>query len=254
MIDIPKYQKDFSLNSQIMLDYEKRIPKIDKVINVLKDAGVLSKKKGKLVIDIGCSGGFFISSMVPFFEHVIGLDIDNYALVEAKKSNENKGVLFIAADSMLLPLPDNSVDLIICNHVYEHVPDSVKLFSEIYRVLNNDGACYYGAASRLTLFEPHYFLPFLSWLPKWIAHYYMSVTGKGDFYYEKLRTYWGIKKLIRKFNVYDYTLEIVMDPDRFSARDIIPKDGLIDKIPLVLWKAFYWLLPGYIFILRKREY
>ena len=81
----------------------------------------------------------------------------------------------------------------------------------------------------------------------------MSVTGKGDYYYEKLRTYWGIKKLIKKFDVYDYTLEIVTDPDRFSARDIIPKDGLIDKIPIVLWKAFYWLLPGYIFILKKGE-
>lgn len=59
MVDTPKYQKDYSLNSQIILDYEKRKPKIDKVISVLKDAGVLVKEKKKLAINISCSGGFF---------------------------------------------------------------------------------------------------------------------------------------------------------------------------------------------------
>ncbi len=251
MAEKPVYQKDYSLLSPVLLDYEKRKPKIDKMMSVLKDAGVFDTGKCRLALDIGCSGGFFAESLASFFEKIIGIDIDSLALIKAKESNENQNVFYMTADSMFIPLQDNSVDLIICNHVYEHVPDPVRLFSEIYRVLDNEGVCYFGAASRLTLFEPHYHLPFLTWLPKWMAHYYMRLMRKGEYYYENLRTYWGIKELIKKFKVYDYTLKIVAAPDKFAARDLIPQHGLIEKIPLIVWKSLYWILPGYIFILKK---
>ena len=34
---------------------------------------------------------------------------------------------------------DNSFDLVICNHVLEHIEDDVKALKEIYRVLNSNG-------------------------------------------------------------------------------------------------------------------
>jgi SAM-dependent methyltransferase len=252
MADIPKYQKYYSVHSPVLLDYGRRKPKVEKMLSILRDAGAFDSGRRKLALDIGCSGGFFIESLALHFEQVLGLDIDSIALAEAMNNRSSERVNYIAADSMFLPFADNSVDLIICNHVYEHVPDAVRLFSEIFRVLDDNGMCYFGAASRLTLLEPHYHLPFLSWLPKFLAHYYMRVMKKGDYYYENLRTYWGIKKLIRKFRLHDYTLNVVENPDRYAARDIIPKNSLIERIPVVLWKAFYWFLPGYIFILKKQ--
>jgi ubiquinone/menaquinone biosynthesis C-methylase UbiE len=155
-------------------------------------------------------------------------------------------------DSMALPFEPGAVDLILCNHVYEHVPDIEKLFDEIERVLRVGGKCYLGAASRLTVMEPHYHLPFLSWLPKKIANAYMRLFNKGDHYYENLKTFWQIKKYISRFEVSDYTLKILADPDKYHCRDLMPSSSVIDRIPKMLWKVFYFFLPTYIFVLTKR--
>lgn len=247
----PQYQKDLSLSSPILLDPQYKQPKVAKMLSILADTGVVSDIPKMLAVDIGCSRGFFTTGLAPYFAHVMGIDIDTHALKIARKENTHPHIHYVAGDSSNLPLEDNSVDLVVCNHVYEHVPNAEKLFAEIYRVLSADGVCYLGAASRLTVIEPHYHLPFLSWLPKSCAHLYMKSVGKGDAYYENLRTYWGIRRLISNFDVLDYTLKVVAQPDRFNARDLLPKGGLLEKIPRFVWKLFYSFLPSYILILKK---
>ena len=45
----------------------------------------------------------------------------------------------LGIDSESMDFIDNSFDLVICNHVLEHIEDDVKALKEIYRVLNNNG-------------------------------------------------------------------------------------------------------------------
>lgn len=251
MKDIPKYQKDYSTHAPAVLRSDTRKIKAGKMLSILKDAGLLENPEG-VALDIGCSGGFFVTALSQYYSYVIGLDIDSDALKIADQEFNTNKTVFLAADSMVLPLSDESIDLVICNHVYEHVPDSDRLFSEIYRVLKNDGGVYFGAASRLTLIEPHYHLPFLSWLPKKIAHTYMRLMKRGDYYYENLRTNKGIHKLIKNFKIKDYTLKVIKEPDKYEARDLIKQGSLVEKIPLFVWKACYKILPGYIYILSKK--
>ena len=248
---VPKYQNDLSLQSPILLDYEYKRPKVEKMLAILRDAGSIVAEKKPLAVDIGCSGGFFTSAIAPYFKEVIGVDIDRHALRSASEQRHHGNLHYLAADSLNLPLADTSVDLVICNHVYEHVPEPERMFKEIFRVLKEDGICYLGAASRWTLVEPHYHLPLLSWLPKPLAHRYMRWTGKGRYYYENLRSHGGICRLIRNFSVDDYTLKVIADPDRYHARDLIPKDKWLDKIPMWAWRLAYYVLPTYILILRK---
>lgn len=248
-----EYQQNLSLQSPILLDYEYKLPKVKKMLAILTDADAIGAQRKRLAVDIGCSGGFFTSAITPYFEQVLGLDIDIHALKVARGKSGSENLSYIAGDSLKLPLLDKSVDLIICNHVYEHVPYPEQMFNEISRVLSSEGVCYLGVASRLTLIEPHYHLPFLSWLPKSFAHKYMRLFSKGDYYYENLRTYAGIMSLIRDFKIKDYTLAILADPAKYHAHDLLPEKGLLRRIPLIAWKIFYRVLPTYIFILRKHN-
>lgn len=243
------YQDNLLDKSPILMDADYKRLKVQKMLAVLNDADMLGRADS-VAVDVGCSVGFFCKALAPWFGQVHGLDIDVNA-IERASGGAPCNVNFQVGDSMNLPFANETVDLIVCNHVYEHVPDAIRLFDEIYRVLKPGAACYLGAASRLTVIEPHYHLPFLSWLPKAVAHRYMRLFGKGTEYYENLRTYWGIRRLVRKFELTDYTLKIVERPDHFCARDLIPARGVISRIPMFLWRLAYPLLPSYIFILKK---
>ncbi len=45
----------------------------------------------------------------------------------------------VKADICNLPFPDNTYDLILCNHVLEHIADDIKAMHELYRVLKPGG-------------------------------------------------------------------------------------------------------------------
>jgi len=45
----------------------------------------------------------------------------------------------VKADICNLPFEDNSYDVILCNHVLEHIPDDTKAMQELYRVLKPSG-------------------------------------------------------------------------------------------------------------------
>ncbi|GEP49524.1 SAM-dependent methyltransferase [Flavobacterium noncentrifugens] len=62
----------------------------------------------------------------------------------------------VKADICNLPFADNSYDIILCNHVLEHIPDDTKAMEELYRVLKPGGMGIFQIPqdlSRATTFE-----------------------------------------------------------------------------------------------------
>ncbi|WP_285649025.1 class I SAM-dependent methyltransferase [Allomuricauda sp. NBRC 101325] len=51
----------------------------------------------------------------------------------------NSPLADVKADICNLPFADNSFDVILCNHVLEHIPDDTKAMQELYRVLKPGG-------------------------------------------------------------------------------------------------------------------
>ena len=51
----------------------------------------------------------------------------------------NSPLADIKSDICNLPFKNNSFDLILCNHVLEHIPDHNKAISELYRILKKGG-------------------------------------------------------------------------------------------------------------------
>lgn len=51
----------------------------------------------------------------------------------------NSPLADVKADICDLPFGENEYDIILCNHVLEHIPDDTKAMQELYRVLKPDG-------------------------------------------------------------------------------------------------------------------
>jgi SAM-dependent methyltransferase len=51
----------------------------------------------------------------------------------------NSPLADVKADICDLPFQDNSFDVILCNHVLEHIPDDTKAMTELYRVMKPGG-------------------------------------------------------------------------------------------------------------------
>jgi len=246
------YQYSFSRQAPVILDAEKRRFKANKVAAVIRDY-VGNDLSHFICLDIGCSGGIFAQSLSPLFKRIIAFDIDREAVSLAQKQCAGPNICYVLADSMRIPLQDRSVDVVLCNHVYEHVPDARQLMNEIDRVLKDDGFCYFTAATWFIIKEPHYNLYFLSWLPRTLANLYVRITGRGKFYYEELLNLRQLRRLVSGFSVEDYTLKIITQPKKFHAEDVISEKNPLTRLPLFLLRLLYFFIPTYVWILSKRK-
>ena len=249
---IPKrgYQPHLSRGDFVLKDVEGRTQKFKKIISVLQDFHPGTRSLNCL--DIGCSSGIITSLLGNHFQMSIGMDIDQEAIRYARDQSSSPHVRFLMADSMALPFHDNSLDVIVCNHIYEHVPYADQMMDEVYRVLKEDGFCYFSAGNKYMVIEGHYGLPFLSWVPKPIAHCYLKITGKGSFYYEEHLSLRGLKKLVKKFRISDYTLPIIRNPEKFFATDLFDPKSFLYKCIRSLATYFYPWIPTFIWVLTKR--
>jgi arsenite methyltransferase len=102
-------------------------------------------KAGDTVIDLGSGAGndcFVARALVGEKGKVIGVDMTE-AMIEKARLNADKlgyaNVEFRLGDIEKLPVTANKADVIISNCVLNLVPDKVKAFYEIYRVLKPGG-------------------------------------------------------------------------------------------------------------------
>ena len=175
-------------------------------------------------LEVGCGTGIIADEL----ERRLGTPVYRIDLYQAVIERRNHAV---AGSAVCLPLRDASVGVVICNHLYEHVSDRPSLFQELYRVLKPGGICYVAAGNKWAVIEPHYRLPFLSWLPRSIASRYIRVTGRGETYEGiDFSSYWQLTEwMVRAgFDVEDRT-------ERFVDSNI---DSELAAFWVTLWKVF----------------
>jgi len=250
-----KYQYHYTTNYVAkghMYDEKERTQKAEKIIAVLSD--YLGETNTLSILDVSCSTGIMCGALASRFAKVFGIDIDAEAVAHARSQNNSENVEFHVMDALNTSFPEGSFNVVICNQMYEHVPDARQLLREIYRVLAPGGVCYFGATNRLKIVETHYGrLPFLSYLPKPLAHLYLRILRRGKFYYETLHTGTTLKRLCSDFERIDYTQKVVMDPVKFMATDVVSSGTIAQWGALAMLKFAYWAFPGYIWLLKKPE-
>lgn len=238
-------QLAYSETQSKMLDEAERRKKAGKIVSVLQHFLGRDDLSRLTVLDLGCSTGFISDELGQAGANVIGVDIDEPGLGRAKQRFGGK-IPFLCADGERLPCRDATVDVVVFNHIYEHVVDPDAVMAEIRRVLKPAGVVYLGLGNRLGIVEPHYKLPFLSWLPHGLADRYVSVLGRADQYHERFRTRAGLKKLCRGLTVWDYTYTVLSEPARFHTDNMVPP-RLTGASPM-LWKGLSPIIPTFVWI------
>ena len=94
------------------------------------------KKKGGLLLDIGCAGGFFLKVARDKGWFVKGVEVSDYA---AQFAREQLGLNVTTGFLKGANYQDGEFDVITMFDVIEHVPDPVEEMREINRVMKTDG-------------------------------------------------------------------------------------------------------------------
>ena len=96
----------------------------------------LNRRRYHTVLEVGCGTGKNTLLLAQLGQRVCALDLSVGMLEQAKGKIKSERVLFAVADlTEDWPCKTESVDLIVCNLVLEHVRDLSLIFSEAHRSL-----------------------------------------------------------------------------------------------------------------------
>ena len=157
-----------------VLDLDSRRLKAIKIERLLD---LSSRAQPMRMLEIGTGSG----GIAHYFGTHPSLRIEVDAVDIVDNRGIDGGYRFHLVVDTTLPFPDASFDVVLTNHVIEHVGDrraQLAHLLEIRRVLRSDGIGYLAVPNRWQLVEPHYKLAFLSWWPHaWRSAYLKRMRG-----------------------------------------------------------------------------
>jgi glycosyltransferase involved in cell wall biosynthesis/SAM-dependent methyltransferase len=102
--------------------------------------GIIMRQGKGVILDLGCGEGQTLKAIenMRCLTFTIGIDMSS----ERVRVMRAQGLRGVVADGLKLPFADESVSVVVCRHVIEHVPDDVALIREIGRILRPQGFLY----------------------------------------------------------------------------------------------------------------
>jgi SAM-dependent methyltransferase len=203
-----------------------------------------------LWVDVGCGSGGIAAALAPRIRNMVGIDPEPWERWNVW-THEHPNLTFLRGsyDSAPPVMAPDSADVVICNQVYEHVPDPVALIRFIHLILKPGGYCYFAGPNLLFPVEPHVFWPFVHWLPRGLAVSLMRLCGSKAVLDAHSATWWTLRKWLGRFEVFDAVPYILSHPDRYDRRGWFWRPFRL--VPTTLLHALTWLSPGFVFVLRK---
>ncbi len=125
------------------------------------------------VLDVGTGSGHIAEELATVAAGVVSVDV-----LDERVARD--GFEFVLSVGDRLPFADGAFDIVISNHVVEHVADQATHVAELLRVVRPGGVVYLATPNRRWPVDPHHRLPFIAWLPRRAADRYLRVVrGRG---------------------------------------------------------------------------
>ncbi len=93
------------------------------------------------ICDLGCADGYGAREMSPVAKKIIGVDLDQESINQAKSIHHEGSIDFICADITTLEIRPQ-VDLITAFEVLEHVDHPLETLKSMHRMLTEQGRVY----------------------------------------------------------------------------------------------------------------
>ena len=227
-------------------DPEVRLAKARKIEALLRRRGELM---GARVLDVGTGSGIIAATLAK----AVGASGEVIATDVMDQRQDREGYRYVAVSDTFLPFDEHSFDIVVTNHVIEHVggrDDQLNHLREIRRVLRQDGCCYLATPNRWTVMEPHFRLPFLSWLPPEAQGRYVRLFRRGSEYDCRLLARSELLTLFREARLApeEHTLEAM--GVMADVEDVGPLRRTLLRTPRSLLEAARPLIPTMIFLAR----
>lgn len=221
-----------------------RAQKAEKIIAVLEQHRPLT---GATLLEVGTGAGFIAHALSRRVAAVESVDI-----VDDRQVTDGYRQTLVTDEA--LPFPDRTFDVIVTNHVLEHVGDAARHVSEMRRVLKDDGVIYLASPNKWWVTDPHYKLPFISWMPHRIADRYLRLLRK--------RT-WDIRSVsLRELRalshrnglvVHDRLWPALAHPERYAANVPTPVMLVARRTPGWLSSALLHVVPTHLKLLTPTK-
>lgn len=134
----------------------------------------------KVILDLGCGMGGLVVRARQEWLSAFGIDYCFDYCVIAKLRGMRYGIQtpVINAQGEFIPLKDQSVDVILCYEVIEHVFDPAALLLEMRRVLRPRGVISMSVPNRWALYDHHYHLWMINYVPRSVAEMLIRLTRR----------------------------------------------------------------------------
>ena len=139
------------------------------------------RRKMDIAVDIGCGCGLYSQLVLERAREYIGVDSSRSAIELAKKIYENRlDMKFVCEDAVNMKGEENSIDLIFCTEVIEHINDNVPLFDNFHKLLRKGGMLF------LTTTTYYYYIGQL-----FTSYIYKDIVRRRDYqqFLNRLRLY-----------------------------------------------------------------
>lgn len=116
---------------------------------------VLSALSDKDVLDVACGEGYGSSMMADVAKSVIGVDVSQEAVDNAKSSYKKTNLTYQQGSASDLGFSDESFDVVVSFETIEHLMEQEEMISEISRVLRPNGRVIISSPNRPVFHEEY---------------------------------------------------------------------------------------------------